>query len=45
MLPSLLPMEDEEIGKELKRAFDKRGIKSLVGHKVEALEAKGTVSV
>jgi dihydrolipoamide dehydrogenase len=41
MLPSLLPMEDEEIGKELKRAFDKRGIKSLVGHKVEAVEASG----
>jgi dihydrolipoamide dehydrogenase len=41
MLPGLLPMEDEEIGKELKRAFDKRGIKSLVGHKVEALEAPG----
>jgi dihydrolipoamide dehydrogenase len=42
MLPGLLPMEDEEIGKELKRAFDKRGIKSLVGHKVEAVEATGT---
>jgi dihydrolipoamide dehydrogenase len=41
MLPSLLPMEDEEVGKELKRAFDKRGIKSLVGHKVEAVEAMG----
>jgi dihydrolipoamide dehydrogenase len=39
MLPSLLPMEDEEIGKELKRAFEKRGIKSLVGHKVESAEA------
>ena len=39
MLPSLLPMEDEEIGKELKRAFDKRGIQSLVGHKVETVEA------
>ena len=39
MLPSLLPLEDEEIGKELKKAFDKRGIKSLVGHKVESVEA------
>ena len=27
MLPGLLPMEDEEVGKELKKAFDKRGIK------------------
>ncbi len=41
MLPTLLPTEDEEVGKELKRAFDKRGIKSLVGHKVEAVEAIG----
>jgi dihydrolipoamide dehydrogenase len=38
MLPGLLPLEDEEIGKELKKAFDKRGIKSLVGHKVESVE-------
>ena len=38
MLPGLLPLEDDEVGKELKRAFDKRGIKSLVGHKVEAVE-------
>lgn len=42
MLPGLLPMEDEEVGKELKRAFDKRGIKSLVGHKVESVEATKT---
>ncbi len=42
MLPSLVPMEDEEIGKELKKAFDKRGIKSLVGHKVESVEATKT---
>jgi len=42
MLPSLLPMEDEEVGKELKKAFDKRGIKSLVGHKVESVEAAKT---
>jgi dihydrolipoamide dehydrogenase len=39
MLPSLLPLEDEEVGKELKKAFDKRGIQSLVGHKVESVEA------
>jgi dihydrolipoamide dehydrogenase len=41
MLPGLVPMEDEEVGKELKKAFDKRGIKSLVGHKVEAVESTG----
>ena len=46
MLPGLLPLEDEEVGKELKKAFDKRGIKSLVGHKVEAVEsAKAGVKV
>jgi dihydrolipoamide dehydrogenase len=42
MLPGLLPMEDEEIGKELKKAFDKRGIQSLVGHKVEKVEVTKT---
>jgi dihydrolipoamide dehydrogenase len=39
MLPSLVPLEDEEVSKELKKAFDKRGIKSLVGTKVESVEA------
>ena len=38
MLPRLLPLEDEEVSKELKKEFDKRGIKSLVGHKVELVE-------
>jgi dihydrolipoamide dehydrogenase len=38
MLPRLLPLEDEEVSKELKKEFDKRGIKSLVGHKVESVE-------
>ena len=35
MLPRLLPLEDEEIGKELAKAFAKRKIKSLTGHKVQ----------
>jgi dihydrolipoamide dehydrogenase len=39
MLPRLVPLEDEEISAELKKAFDKLGIKSLVGHKVESVEA------
>jgi dihydrolipoamide dehydrogenase len=39
MLPALVPLEDEEVSKELKKAYDKRGIKSLVGTKVEAVEA------
>jgi dihydrolipoamide dehydrogenase len=39
MLPRLVPLEDEEISTELAKAFSKRKIKALVGHKVEALEA------
>lgn len=33
-LPRLVPNEDAEISKELGRAFDKRGIKVLAGHKL-----------
>ncbi len=38
MLPRIVPLEDEEISVELDKAFKKRGIKTLVGHKVEAVE-------
>jgi len=38
MLPRLVPLEDEEISKELMRAFNKRGIKSFVGTKVEKID-------
>jgi len=38
MLPRLVPLEDEEISKELARAFRKRGIKSFAGTKVEKIE-------
>jgi dihydrolipoamide dehydrogenase len=31
MLPHLLPIEDEEMGKELEKYFRKQGIKSMVG--------------
>jgi len=41
MMPRLVPLEDEEISAELKKAFEKRGIRCLVGHKVEAVEAAG----
>ena len=34
MLPRILPLEDEEISAELAKAFKKRGIKMLTGHKV-----------
>lgn len=39
MLPHLVPLEDEEISKELAKAFTKRKITSLVGHKVNSLAA------
>ena len=39
MLPRLVPLEDEEVSKDLKKEFEKRGIKSLVGNKVESVEA------
>ncbi|MDX9993440.1 MAG: dihydrolipoyl dehydrogenase [Anaerolineales bacterium] len=38
MLPRIVPLEDEEISAELEKAFKKRGIKTLAGHKVEAVE-------
>jgi dihydrolipoamide dehydrogenase len=40
-MPRLVPNEDPEISKELTRAFDKRGIKSLVDHKLTAATNKG----
>ncbi|MBI4771630.1 MAG: dihydrolipoyl dehydrogenase [Chloroflexi bacterium] len=41
MLPQLLPNEDEEIGKELAKAFTKSGIRVKTGTKVEAIDASG----
>jgi len=40
-LPRLVPNEDPEISKELGRAFDKRGIKALTGHKVTSAKRDG----
>ncbi len=42
MLPRIAPLEDEEVSKEISRAFNKRGIKTLAGTKVEAVEALKT---
>lgn len=42
MLPRLLPLEDEEVSTELAKAFTRRKINVLVGHRVEALEATET---
>jgi dihydrolipoamide dehydrogenase len=38
MLPRLVPLEDEEVSTELRRAFQKRGIQSLTGHKVLSVQ-------
>ena len=38
LLPQIVPLEDEEVSKELERSFRKRGIKSLVGTKLEKME-------
>lgn len=37
-LPRLVPIEDEDVSKELLRAFTKRGIKSNLGVKVQKVE-------
>lgn len=42
MLPRLVPLEDEEVSKELEKAFKKRGIKCLVGTRVESVEGTGS---
>ncbi|MCZ2128248.1 MAG: dihydrolipoyl dehydrogenase [Anaerolineales bacterium] len=39
MLPRIVPLEDEEVSKELEKEYKKRGIKILTGHKVESVEA------
>ena len=38
-LPRLVPNEDPDVSKELTRAFDKRGIKALTGHKLTSAKA------
>jgi dihydrolipoamide dehydrogenase len=42
MLPRLVPLEDEEVSRELEKEFKKRGITCLVGTKVESVEATKT---
>jgi dihydrolipoamide dehydrogenase len=38
MLPRLAPLEDEEVSAELTKAFTKKGIQCLPGHKVESVD-------
>ncbi|CAN5318022.1 dihydrolipoyl dehydrogenase [soil metagenome] len=40
-LPRLVPVEDEEVSKELERQFRKSGIKVMTGASVESLDTKG----
>ena len=40
-LPRLVPNEDVDISRELERAFKKRGIKLMTGHKVSRAEVEG----
>jgi len=42
MLPHILPLEDEEAAAEVTKAYTRRGVKVLAGHRVEALETTGT---
>ncbi len=42
MLPRLVPLEDEEVSTDLGKAFTRRKINFLVGHKVESLETNET---
>ena len=38
MLPHVLPLEDEEAASEVAKAYIKRGVKVLAGHKVESVD-------
>ena len=42
MLPRVLPLEDEESSSELAKAYQKRGIEILAGHRVQSIEATET---
>jgi len=42
MLPRLVPLEDEEVGEELGKAFKRRKINFLVGTRVQSLQATET---
>ncbi len=42
MLPRLAPLEDEEVSREIAKAFRSRGINVLTGHKVEEIEVLKT---
>lgn len=41
MLPSLVPLEDREIGEELEKSFQRSKIKVLTDHRVEDIQHRG----
>jgi dihydrolipoamide dehydrogenase len=41
MLETLVPLEEPDVGRQLKRSFEKRGITCLVKTKVESVSVKG----
>jgi dihydrolipoamide dehydrogenase len=41
LLPHLLPLEDEEISAEFEKSMRRRGVKFLVGAKLESVEVQG----
>jgi len=45
MLPRIVPLEDEEISRELEKSFKKDGIKALTSHRVEAIEIANNQAV
>ncbi len=44
LLDTLVPLEDPDAGRALKRSFDARGIKSLLKTRVERVEADGSTA-
>ena len=46
LLPRLVPLEDEEVSSHLEQAFDKQGINSMTGSKVDSVQTDtGTAKV
>jgi len=42
-LPQIVPIEDEEISKQLERSFSKAGMKILTGSSVESVDSSGDI--
>lgn len=41
-MPNIVPVEDEEVSKQLERSFKKKGIKIMTNASVESVDTKGT---